>query len=229
MSDEIEVKNIFDDIGHEAKHVGHQVQHTGGDIGHIVTEGVRQIQQSTSSGVSVIRNETQKGVDAIRHSSPELERIAEDAVGKVIVPVVSEIMKPIEKIVFTVGKDVLEECHRIAKETIGHDQSLIDDFNKISFYVANTGTVSLGMYFRHMWDRGEDVIKALRMSEKGIPARRHEIMDFIRLIGPDAVDVTISGKIPLVQIGGSVGAWGIPSSLLEHLIDGTLKKAGIPE
>lgn len=228
MSDETEVKNIFDDIKHTAKHVGHQVQHAGGDVGHVITEGVRQIQQATSSGVSAVRKEAQKGVGDIRGSLPELEKIAEGTVSKVIVPVVSEIMKPIERIVFTVGKDVLEECHKIAKETIGHDQNLIDDFNKISFYVANTGTVSLGMYFRNMWDRGEDVIRGLRISEKGIPARRHDIMSFVNLIDPDAVDITISGKIPLVQIGGSVGAWGIPSTLLEHLLDGALKKAGIP-
>lgn len=216
-------------IGHAVKHGYHDVEHAGGQVEHSISGGLMQIEHATTNGVNAVKQEGEKAVHSVRSSIPQIESIAGQAVSKVIVPVLSEIMEPIEKIVFSVGKDMLEECVHLAKDTIGGDQKLIDDFNKISFYVANAGTIAIGMYFRNMWDRGPRVVAELRKAEKGIPAKRHDIMEFVERIGPDALDITITGKLPILQIGGSIGAWSIPASLFEHLLDGVLKKAGLPE
>ena len=220
-------------IGHAVKHgyndVTHEVSHTGDQIEHVISGGLMQIEHATTNGVNAVKQEGDKALHSVRSALPELESVAEQTVSKVFVPVVSELMKPIERIVFTVGKDMLEELHDVAKATIGRDDKLINDFNSINFYVASAGTVAIGMYFKRMWDRGPRVISVLRRYEKGIPATRVEIMNFIQAIGPDALDVTITGKLPIVDIGGSIGAWSIPASLFEHLLDDVLKKAGIPE
>jgi len=231
--------SIFDDIGKEAKHATHSVTHTGeqafNQIKHATEGAVMEVNHAASDGVNKVKQEVEKGIHSLKGELPQLEGLAEAAVSKVIVPVVSDLMEPLEKIVFTVGKDVLEETHYAIKKvfdasTSSTDRSiLIHDFNKINFYIANTGTVSIGLYFTNMWDRAPEIIRELRNVEKGIPAKRHAIMEFVEKIGPDRLDITISAKIPIVQIGGSIGAWGIPASLFEHLLDDVLKKAGVPD
>lgn len=212
-------------IGHAAKHVAHDVSHTG----HQIEGGVMQVEHAVQNGVLQIQQETEKGLHRIKGALPDIEDAAFKAVEKVIVPVLSETMKPLERIVFTIGKDVLEEAYGVASRKINPSQEFQDAFNRISFYVANSGTVAIGMYFRNMWERAPLVIAELRKAEKGIPAKRRDILEFVERLGPDAIDVTITAKIPIVNIGGSIGAWGIPAALFDDMLDTILKKAGIPD
>ena len=225
--------SVFDDIGRAAKRgsrsVFHEASHVGGDIQHAITGGVMAVQHAAERGVTDVQHAAERGIHEVEGALPKIA----EAVEHVLVPVLEEVMKPIERLVFTVGKDVLEETYRLSREahekTASPDaaDAFVDQFNKISFYVANAGPISIGMYWRNMWDRAPEIIKELRKAEKGIPAKRHDIIEFVERLGPDALDITISGKLPVIQIGGSIGAWSIPAPLFEHLLDGLLKKAGL--
>ena len=234
------------------------------------------------------------------------QHVMHEAVNKVVIPVISDVLKPLEKLVFSAGVKVLETAHREvvkaaggpfvddalveqAKEwaaTVpdnddkwaqwltamgvtgyeeagdaitleqarkqaevwdgwepfvkalengehvdsGEGKEVIDAFNSIYFYVANAGNVSIGLYFTQMWDRAQTVIDTLKRYEhSGVPVKRSAIMDFVRAIQPDKVDITVSAKIEIgIEIGGSVGAWGVPASLFDLLVDEVLKEAGVP-
>ena len=110
------------------------------------------------------------------------------------------------------------------------NQELIDAFNKINFYVANSGNVSVGLYFRNMWDRTQNLIDTLNQyKHSGVPATRHDIMNFVYAVQPDALDITVSFKIDIgIQIGGSIGAWSVPAELFDVLLEDVLKEAGVP-
>jgi len=227
--------SIFDDVGDVFKGKG-----KGNPIGaveHAVEGAVRDVKHAGQSAVNDVRHEGEKALHSIKGALPELEhiaqKVAQETFQHAVVPVLSEVLKPIERIVFTVGVTMLEAVHEVAKaavKEIGNEKAFIEDFNKINFYVANTGNVAIGMYFHNLWDRAPEVIAELKKSEKGIPLKRSAIMEFIERVGPHQVDITASGKIEIgIEIGGSVGAWGVPASLFEYLLDDVLKKAGLPE
>ena len=109
-------------------------------------------------------------------------------------------------------------------------ENLIADYNKISHYVANAGNLSIGFYWQNMYDRAEDIIAELRKYEKtGVPITQSAILEFIDKLGPDSIDITVSAKINLgISVGGSVGLWGIPNHLIEHLLQEIMQAAKIP-
>ena len=245
--------------------------------------------------------------DEIRNLPSE---VMHAAVNKVVIPVITDVVKPLEKLMFQTGVKILETTHReVAKlvgdahqavpkdlvdkaigyaqnqsaggmndwarwlNAIGHPnyqgawpaltveeaeeqantwagwipfanelkaghrysannpQKLIDDFNAISFYIANAGNVSIGLYFTNMWDRSQTVIDTLKKYQHtGVPVKRGAIMDFVKALGPDKLDVTVSVKIEIgIEIGGSIGAWSVPADLFEVLLDEVLKEAGVPQ
>ena len=263
--------------------------------------------------VSVPKDEVEKIVknilpDEIKNLP---EHVMHEAVNKVVIPVISDVLKPLEKLVFSVGVKVLETAYGEAQKVVGehasgkvvsdelineaisygkglpdagmndwyrwlnamghpdyvfawpaltveegreqekiwdkwkpfvdaleegqyyrstHAKKIIEDFNKINFYIANTGNVSVGLYFRNMWDRAQSVIDILKKYEhSGIPIKRSAIMSFVKVLGPDALDITVSAKIELgITIGGSIGAWGVPADLFDILLNEILKEAGVP-
>ena len=229
------------------------------------------------------------------------------AVDKVVIPVITDVVKPLEKLMFSTGVKILETAHRQVVKAAGgpfvsddlvttaraysatvadnddmwgrwltavgvdgyrdlgppltaeeadkqvaiwsgwkpfadalhagehviHDnaKTIIDDFNATAFYVANAGNVSIGLYFLKMWDRAQTVIDTLKKYEHtGVPIKRSAILDFVKALGPDKLDITVSVKIEIgIEIGGSIGAWSVPASLFEVLLDEVLKEAGVPE
>lgn len=109
-------------------------------------------------------------------------------------------------------------------------ENLIADYNKISHYVANAGNLSIGFYWRNMYDRAEDIIAELQKYERsGVPITQSAILEFIDRLGPDSIDVTLSAKLEIgISIGGSVGLWGIPNTLIEHVLQEIMEVAHIP-
>ena len=237
------------------------------------------------------------------------DHVMHEAVNKVVIPVLSEVIKPLEKIVFSAGVAVMQEAYDAAKKAIGdahaavpkdlvdqainyaniqqpgglndwarwlnaighpdykdswpamtvdealhqasfwkgwtpfvnelqaghrysenNAQQIIDAFNAIAFGVSNAGNFSVGLYFLNVWDRGQNLIDTLKKYEHtGVPVKRSAIMEFVKEVQPDKIDITGSIKIEIgIQIGGSIFAWGIPSVLFDILLDNLLKKAGIP-
>ena len=121
----------------------------------------------------------------------------------------------------------LKAGHRYSEN---NPQKLIDAFNAIAFGVSNAGNFSVGLYFLRVWDRGQHLIDTLKKYEhNGVPIKRSAIMEFVKDVQPDKIDITGSIKIEIgIEIGGSIFAWGIPADLFDILLDDLLKKAGIP-
>ena len=252
------------------------------------------------------------GVDKVTHAaSDEIKKILNQVLPHVILPVMSEILKPLEKLMFTAGVAVLQTSfnevnkaiakfepvqnpvpsHLVEKaitfyggihgywgndwakwlSAIGHPRfqqwdklsmdealaqeqiwsgwtpfvnalrsgqrysgrnpdQLIEDFNKINFYIANTGNVAVGLYFSNVYDRADHIINTLKKYEHtGVPAKRSAIMEFIYEVQPNQADITASVKLELgLQIGGSIGAWSVPADLFDVLLEDVLKQAGVP-
>ena len=240
------------------------------------------------------------------------EHVMHEAVEKVVIPVISDVIRPLERIVFSAGIAVMQETFDKAKKAIGDahkavpkdlvdkavtysknipaggknywslwlaaighpayvnepwnqpgmsieqgieqeqiwngwtpfvnelkaghrysentPQKLIDGFNAIAFGVSNAGNFAVGLYFLNVWDRGQHLIDKLKQYEhSGVPVKRSAIMDFVKDVQPDKIDLTGSIKIELgIEIGGSIFAWGIPAVLFDIVLEELLEKAGVP-
>ena len=230
--------SIFDDIKNTAEGKGRgnpigYVEHTGqsaiNQIKHTGDSVINNIQHTGQQTISNIKHEGSQVIHNIQGEIPNIEKLVESSFKKIAVPVISDLMKPIEKIVFTTGYDILEHAYTIATSTT-RNKDFIDNFNKISFYIANSGNFAVGLYFRNVWNRAPMILNELKKLERGIPLKRSAILEAIEKLGPDAIDITGTIKFNVgVDIGGSVGAWGIPAELFDILIEELLKKAGIPE
>ena len=129
----------------------------------------------------------------------------------------------------------LDECAKLIKVWNGWQKfydalKMREDFNNISFYVAINTNVDIGLYFKRMASRGRKVQKDLRKwANRGLKAKRSDIKSFIADVGPDAIDVTATAKFAIGAIaGGSLGAWGMPTTLAVRYLDELLKKLGLP-
>ena len=248
--------------------------------------------------------------DALKNLPDE---IIHELVQKVVIPVLSDVLKPIEKEVFKTGVDVLETMHKtmtkllasaedvpqelvdkawayyregdnwenrktwgrvliafgqyddsfdvdwtamtageawdaeavwdgwrpFAKEldaldakrkAKGPDSDLLADFDKCQWNFGVIGNIGVTLWFTNVYSRMPAMISTLRRYEgSGVPAKRHDIIAFMKAMGPDWVNIDLKAELDIgIDFGASASCWNIPSTLAYKLLDEMMKTAGVP-
>ena len=114
---------------------------------------------------------------------------------------------------------------------VANADSIIDDFNAMSIYLAADTNVTVGVYFQNLYDRGRFLADDLRRwGKRGLPLTQSGINELLLDLGPDKLDLTEVAKIEFgIVIGESAGLWGMPTSLLLPYIDKVMDQMGVPK
>ena len=266
-------------------------------------------------GEHVVQIGTKEVKDILNHILPQAlkdlpNEIIHELVQKVVIPVLSDILKPIEKEVFKTGVDVLETMHQAMRKLLGDadnvPQGLIDRawqfyregsnrenrenwgrvliafhqsddsfdpswpamtageawqenvtwdgwkpfaeeldtleakrknpddlssaFDKCQWNFGVIGNIGVTLWFTNVYSRMPAMISTLRRYEgTGVPAKRHDILAFMKAMGPDWINIDIKAELDIgIDFGASASCWNIPAVLAYKLLDEMMQTAGVP-
>ena len=269
-------------------------------------------------GEHVVQIGTKEVKDILNHILPDAlknlpNEIIHELVQKVVIPVLSDVLKPIEKEVFKSGVDVLETMHRTmtgllagadnvpralidrawqyyregdnwenrkawgrvliafyqsddsfapgwtamtaaeARENVvtwegwkpfakelerleakrknqDPDDNLLAAFDECQWNFGVIGNIGVTLWFTKVYSRMPSMISTLRRYEgTGIPAKRHDILQFIKAMGPDWINVDLKAELDIgIDFGASASCWNIPTPLALKLLDEMMETAGVP-
>ena len=113
----------------------------------------------------------------------------------------------------------------------GDTGDLLKDFDKIQFNCGFIGNVGVTLWFTEVYSRMPGMIATLRRYENtGLPAKRHDILNFLRAMGPNWINIDTKAELDIgIDFGASVSAWNIPTPLAYRLLDTIMETAGVPE
>ena len=111
------------------------------------------------------------------------------------------------------------------------NDSLYAEFDKCQWNFGVIGNVGVTLWFTNVYSRMPSMIKTLRRYEgSGVPAKRHDILAFMRAMGPDWINIDLKAELDIgIDFGASASCWNIPTPLAYKLLDDIMKTAGVPE
>ena len=111
------------------------------------------------------------------------------------------------------------------------NDNLYAEFDKCQWNFGVIGNVGVTLWFTNVYSRMPSMIKTLRRYENtGVPAKRHDILAFMRAMGPDWINIDLKAELDIgIDFGASASCWNIPTPLAYKLLDDIMKTAGVPE
>ena len=103
-------------------------------------------------------------------------------------------------------------------------------FDKCQWNFGVIGNIGVTLWFTNVYSRMPAMIATLRRYEgTGVPAKRHDILAFMRAMGPDWVNLDLKAELDIgIDFGASASCWNIPTPLAYKLLDDIMKTAGVP-
>ena len=111
------------------------------------------------------------------------------------------------------------------------NDNLYEAFDKCQWNFGVIGNIGVTLWFTNVYSRMPTMISTLRRYEgTGVPAKRHDILAFMRAMGPDWINIDIKAELDIgIDFGASASCWNIPTPLAYKLLDDIMKTAGVPE
>ena len=103
-------------------------------------------------------------------------------------------------------------------------------FDKCQWNFGVIGNIGVTLWFTNVYSRMPAMISTLRRYEgTGVPAKRHDILAFMKAMGPDWINIDIRAELDIgIDFGASASCWNIPAPLAYKLLDEMMKTAGVP-
>ena len=103
-------------------------------------------------------------------------------------------------------------------------------FDKCQWNFGVIGNIGVTLWFTNVYSRMPSMIATLRRYEgTGVPAKRHDILAFMRAMGPDWINIDLKAELDIgIDFGASASCWNIPTPLAYKLLDDIMKTAGVP-
>ena len=103
-------------------------------------------------------------------------------------------------------------------------------FDKCQWNFGVIGNIGVTLWFTNVYSRMPAMIATLRRYEgTGVPAKRHDILAFMRAMGPDWINVDLKAELDIgIDFGASASCWNIPTPLAYKMLDDIMKTAGVP-
>ena len=103
-------------------------------------------------------------------------------------------------------------------------------FDKCQWNFGVIGNIGVTLWFTNVYSRMPAMIATLRRYEgTGVPAKRHDIIAFMKAMGPDWINIDLKAELDIgIDFGASASCWNIPAVLAYKLLDEMMQTAGVP-
>ena len=103
-------------------------------------------------------------------------------------------------------------------------------FDQCQWNFGVIGNVGVTLWFTNVYSRMPGMIATLRRYEgTGVPAKRHDILAFMRAMGPDWINIDLKAELDIgIDFGASASCWNIPTPLAYKMLDKIMQTAGVP-
>ena len=204
-----------------------------GKVKDVANQGVKQVENVAKQGVKQVEGAAKQGVKEVESAAKkglgELAGEIESLVAQALLALASEATKPALVLAAKMARTTARVINPVLKKHPADAKTL----NGVPFVLPITlGVVSLGLYWNGVFG-GERLNKVANnldaYAKRGIGTKRHEIIQFVKDLGPDTVDLGVGVQVSLgIQVGITPSVWSLPTKYFLILADEAMKEAGVP-